>query len=249
MLNRQDPRLDIDCFLLAGKLLMQSGAETFRVEDTMQRMAFSQGYAEAVCHATITSLIFSAGHGFPTRIVPITTRTLDLHTISQINEISRKLTAHQLTAAEALETLKLIEASASPRPIRQIFFATVASGSFVPLFQGVPFDIPAAAAAGGLGCAVLLLLHRATKIKFFAEFFASLAVGCAAVLSVQLGAGLETDKIMISAVMPLVPGVAITNALRDLIAGHLVSGAAKGLEGLLTALSIGSGAAIALSLL
>lgn len=249
MTSQSIDQLDIECFLLAGKLLMQSGAETFRVEDTMLRMAVSQGYTEAASYATITYLTFSAGRAYPARIVPITSRSFDLNKISRINDISRKLTAHQLTVEEAFEALKRIEAAPPMRPLRQILFAALASGSFVLLFQGVAYDIPAAAFAGGLGHSILLFMHYVTKIKFFAEFVAALLVGCAAVLSVQLGLGLETDKIMISAVMPLVPGVAITNALRDLIAGHLVSGTAKGMEGILTALSIGSGTAVALSIL
>lgn len=54
------------------------------------------------------------------------------------------------------------------------------------------------------------------------------------------------DKIVIGSVMPLVPGLLITNAIRDLMAGHLVSGLSKGTEALLTAFAIGSGIAIVL---
>lgn len=56
------------------------------------------------------------------------------------------------------------------------------------------------------------------------------------------------DKIIIGSVMPLVPGLLITNAIRDLIAGHLVSGLAKGVEAILTAMAIGSGVAVVIGL-
>ena len=39
--------------------------------------------------------------------------------------------------------------------------------------------------------------------------------------------------------MPLVPGVLITNAVRDLMAGHFISGMAKVAEAFLTAFAIG----------
>ena len=49
--------------------------------------------------------------------------------------------------------------------------------------------------------------------------------------------------------MPLVPGVALTNALRDLIAGHLISGLARMVAGTLSALAIGGGIAVVLRFL
>ncbi len=44
--------------------------------------------------------------------------------------------------------------------------------------------------------------------------------------------------------MPLVPGLHITNAVRDLMAGHLVAGVSKGVESVLTAFAIGAGVAV-----
>lgn len=64
----------------------------------------------------------------------------------------------------------------------------------------------------------------------------------------KLGIGIDLDKIIIGSVMPLVPGLHITNAVRDLMAGHLVAGLSKGAEAFLTAFAIGSGIAIVLSI-
>jgi uncharacterized membrane protein YjjP (DUF1212 family) len=66
---------------------------------------------------------------------------------------------------------------------------------------------------------------------------------------VKIGAGQQVDKIIIGSVMTLVPGLLVTNAVRDLMAGHLVSGLSKGAEALLTAFAIGSGIAVVLSFL
>ncbi|MNJ01474.1 hypothetical protein D3C73_1611210 [compost metagenome] len=56
------------------------------------------------------------------------------------------------------------------------------------------------------------------------------------------------DKIIIGSVMPLVPGLLITNAVRDLMAGHLVSGLSKGADAFLTSFAIGTGIGLVLSL-
>ena len=68
-----------------------------------------------------------------------------------------------------------------------------------------------------------------------------------AYFAVQGGYGTQLDKIIIGGVMPLVPGLLITNAVRDLMAGHFTAGMAKGAEAFLTAFAIGSGIALVLS--
>ena len=100
---------------------------------------------------------------------------------------------------------------------------------------------------GGVGYLVIVMMHQLTHVKFFSEFTAALVVGLLAILAVMLGYGVHLDKIIIGSVMPLVPGVAITNAVRDLMAGHFTAGMAKGAEALITAFAIGSGVAVVLS--
>lgn len=241
--------LAADCFLLAGRLLMQSGAETYRAEDTMLRMARSQGYQDAQSFVTPTGIIFSAGHESPTRIAQIPRRATDLSKIAAINAISRALTANQMTLEDAYEQLKALEnKNLFPSELAQVIFAAIASGCFVILFMGSVWDMPAAAVAGGIGHWVCLRMNAITKVKFFAEFTASIAVGILTILSLHFGVGFEEDKIIIGAVMPLVPGVPIANAVRDMMAGHFVSGVTKGAEASLTALAIGSGIAFVLIL-
>lgn len=77
---------------------------------------------------------------------------------------------------------------------------------------------------------------------------ASFLIGMIAYLFIVTGLGAELDKIIIGSVMPLVPGLLITNAVRDLIAGHLVSGISKGAEAFLTAFAIGTGVAVVLAI-
>ncbi len=53
---------------------------------------------------------------------------------------------------------------------------------------------------------------------------------------------------IIGLVMNLVPGVAITNSVRDIIAGDFIAGQTKMTEALLTATSIAVGTGIAFSI-
>ena len=71
-------------------------------------------------------------------------------------------------------------------------------------------------------------------------------IGFLAVLMVKLGWAHSINDIIIGAVMPLVPGIPLTNAARDLVSGNLISGPTRGIEAILTAVSIGSAIVIVL---
>ncbi|MEY9974198.1 uncharacterized membrane protein YjjP (DUF1212 family) [Lysinibacillus sp. RC46] len=248
VLHEVDNEFTIDCLLLAGRIMIESGAETYRVEDTMLRMAHSQNMLDAQCYATPTGIIFSLGKTQPTRITSISNRLTDLQKIALVNSVSRRLTSHMITLEEAYDELKSIQKTNYFLPTYiQVISAALASGCFLIMFKGGWSDFLFACLAGGLGFLVLLLINDLTKVKFFAEFTASLVVGSIAVFSVKYGHGTEIDKIVISSVMPLVPGILITNAVRDLIAGHFMSGMAKGVEAFLTAFAIGAAIAVTLS--
>jgi uncharacterized membrane protein YjjP (DUF1212 family) len=84
-------------------------------------------------------------------------------------------------------------------------------------------------------------------VKLFAEFIAALVGGIVVLLFTRLIPALQLDKMLIGAMIPLFPGIAVTNSLRDLIAGDLVAGVSRGVEGVLTALSVAVATAIVLS--
>ncbi|MDV2888193.1 threonine/serine exporter family protein, partial [Alkalihalophilus pseudofirmus] len=78
--------------------------------------------------------------------------------------------------------------------------------------------------SGGMGYLSFVYFHRFVSVKFFSEFLASFVIGLLAFLFVKIGVGQQLEKIIIGSVMPLVPGLLVTNAIRDLMAGHLVAG-------------------------
>lgn len=236
--------------LLAGSIMLRSGAETYRVEDTMMRIADSFGVKESHSYVTPTGIIFSIEGSEPTKtkLIRITDRTTDLHKVTLVNSISRKISSGDLTLEQAYHSLKELESSNLMFSIAlQVFAAAIASGCFLIMFRGSWVDFLPAFVAGGAGLWSVIYLHRLVPIKFFAEFLASLIIGILSYLFVRFGIGTELDKIIIGAVMPLVPGLLLTNAVRDLMAGHLVSGLSKGAEALLTAFAIGTGIAVVVS--
>lgn len=238
--------------LLAGKIMLQSGGETYRVEDTMMRIAAAFGIENTHSYVTPTGIFFSAEGEEPskTKLIRIMTRSTDLKKVALVNSISRKITSGDVSLKEAYSLLKELEERNVTFPFMvQVAAASIASGCFMIMFMGEWIDFIPSMITGGLGYFGFLYFHRFIPIKFFSEFLASFIIGLLAVIFVSTGIGQQLDKIIIGSVMTLVPGLLLTNAVRDLMAGHLVSGLSKGAEALLTAFAIGSGIAVVLSFL
>lgn len=236
--------------LLAGKIMLENGGETYRVEDTMTRVARAFGLPNAHSFVTPTGIIFSIdGPEQTTRLIRISERSTNLHKVTVVNAVSRRISQGELTVQEAYRLLEQVEAASPGFPIWiKIVSAAVASGCFLIMFGGTWLDFIPALITGGAGYAFLIYFTRLVPIKFFSEFLASLLIGTMAHLLLKSGLGHDLDKIIIGSVMPLVPGLLITNAVRDLMAGHFVSGLSKGAEAFLTAFAIGAGIAFVLSL-
>ena len=234
--------------ILAGKIMLESGAETHRVEDTMSRIAVAYGLENVQCHATPTGINFSVAFEEATSFLRISNRSTDLHKISAVNDVSRNIAEGKCDVDEAFKQLKAIEQAdlAFPSWV-QILFAALVSGSFTIMFGGIWFDYIPAFITGGIGFSAMLAIYHLVEIRFVADFGASFVIGMLAFIFIQTGYGVELDSIIIGSVMPLVPGLLITNAVRDLLAGHLIAGVSRGVEALLTAFAIGAGIAVFLA--
>lgn len=238
----------IEICLLAGKIMLESGAETYRVEDTMSRIAASFGLQHTHSYVTPTAIIFSIDGTQSAKLVRISERSTDLHKVATVNSISRQISSEGLSMYKAKRLLLDVkDTSFSYNIFLKILAAAIASGCFLIMFNGGWDNFFPALIAGGIGFACLEYIQRLVHTKFFAEVMASFVIGLLALLFVKIGFGFRLDKIIIGSVMPLVPGLLITNAVRDLMAGHLVSGLSRGAEAFLTAFAIGTGIAVVLS--
>lgn len=238
------PERDLDLLLntclLAGKIMTESNAEMYRVEDTMSRIASASGNYRLVSYVTQTGLFIGFDRTSTIRMEQITNRTINLERVVKVNNLSRKYVANELTLEELYSALQEVEKDRRMFPVwLQIISAAIISGTIMILFGGELKDLPITLSIGGVGYIVYLCSLHFFRIKFLAEFLSSLIIGIAAILSVRLGIGLNQDLIIIGCVMPLVPGVQITNAIRDLLAGHYVSGVSRGAEAMMTAAMIG----------
>lgn len=230
----------LETCLLAGKLMLESDAEMYRVEDTMSRIALASGDYRLVSYVTQTGLFVGLDGTSTIRMVQILNRSINLEKVSRINQLSREYVTGVFTLDELLEQLKIVEQERKFFPLWLRFVsAAVVSGTIMILFGGVWTDLFLTCLIGGVGYILYYSSLKILRIKFLSEFLAAFFIGCAALLSSQSGLGINQDMIIIGCVMPLVPGVQMTNALRDLLAGHYLSGVSRGTEAMMTASMIG----------
>lgn len=240
--------LALDCFLLAGRIMMESGAETYRVEDTMIRMAVSQNMVNSHCFVTPTGIMFSPSEELATRFVRINNRSTDLERVALVNSVSRNLVSDEYTLQQAYDEMLMIDQTNYRSSIWvQTLAASVASACFFILLGGSWINLPFAFVIGGIGFIIVEKILEETRVKIFAEFIGAFVIGILASLAVYSGVATNLDTLIIGSIMPLVPGLLITNAVRDLMAGHFVSGLSKGAEAFLTAFAIGAGIALVIS--
>ncbi|RIM38473.1 threonine/serine exporter, partial [Staphylococcus cohnii] len=124
--------------------------------------------------------------------------------------------------------------------------AAIACGFFLFMFGGVINDFIFAIIAGAGAFLTFSYVQRYIQIKFFSEFISAAVVIAIAAFFTKIGWAHNQDIITIAGVMPLVPGILITNAIRDLMAGELIAGMSRGVEAALTSFAIGAGVAIVL---
>jgi len=236
----------------AARLMLESGGETYRAEDVAMRILSSQGGMEAECFATSTGLMLSFV-GMDGKVHSIVRRVkkrgMNLERVSLINTLVRDLSADKIDMLEAARRLDLAE-RLSDRPIWvKILASAFGAGFFTLLFGGGLTEAVAAAVSGACLSLLILVLGR-LKLP---DFVTTLAGGALAAASVQalrlIGMQIDVDTTIIGVIMLLVPGVAITNAIRDIIAGDLVAGIARGADAFLTAAAISAGAGGALAML
>ncbi|HFD0848754.1 TPA: threonine/serine exporter family protein, partial [Enterococcus hirae] len=147
----------LDTCLLAGKIMMESNAEMYRVEDTMSRIALASGNYRLVSYVTQTGLFIGLDLTSTIRMEQITNRSINLEKVVNVNNLSRKYVAGELTLNDLYIALQAIEKDRSFFPVwLQILSAAVISGTIMVLFGGEMSDLPITLMIGGIGYAIYL---------------------------------------------------------------------------------------------
>lgn len=242
----------MDMAVKVGEIMLSHGAEAHRVEDTMHRILKTAKLQTTEVFVIMTGMFATlADPSIDT--ITVTKRVRykgnNLKQICYANEISRQYCEGAISLEEAYQlSMKGCEWEYSGK---MSTIGTIMIVTTYPVLVGGTFaDCIAAFFASFV---VRMSTVYAEKIKMH-PFMKDLAVSFFSgtiylILKHFFPIPLHQDAIIISCIMPLVPGVAITNAIRDTLNGDYVSGTARAVEAFIKALSIALGVGISLMLL
>ena len=231
-----------------GYQLMYSGAEIYRVEESTRRLLHAYGLENpevfAIPNCVIVSVTTPQGHPI-TRMRRVPLHGTDIELLERCNSLCRRLCAETPPLDEALAAVGALRSEIPRHSPKWILLGYgVSPAFFAPLFGGGLADM---AGAFLCGLAVGLCLLYGGRFIGANSFFRTAACSAAAAFLplalVRAGLGESVDVVTISALMVLVPGVALTNAMREIMAGDTFSALSRTADAILVASAIALGAA------
>lgn len=235
----------------AGKIILENGGETYRVEETINLICQAYNIKNADSYVTPTGIMFSAEDEYGNNISiikRIKSRTINLEKVSLVNELSRKVQHKIIAAAEFEQELSKINTSKSYSNFALVISSSLAAFFFTLLFNGSIYDALVSLIIGALLRINTNFSSYYNVNDFFINAMGGIITSLIALIFCSQFKILSLDKIVIGSIMPLVPGVALINSIRDTIEGDLISGLARALEATLIALAIAVGTGIVIKL-
>lgn len=249
--NKEDIQQLSNLAMLAGKIMLSNGAETYRVEDTMNRICSSKDNIKTVDSFVTQTGVFltleyeNEVYTYLKRVKDI---GINLNKINLVNDFSRQFISQNISLSKAAETLENINVVPGYPKYLKLFGGSYVSGFFSLMFGGGIHDFMAAFISSLLSLIILDKLSKFKLVFFIDRFIGAFITSLFATFAVKIGLGVNLDKIIIGSIMYLVPGVSITNSIRDTMSGDSLSGMSKGIEAILSALAIAFGVGIVLNL-
>ena len=227
-----------------GEQMLVSGAEVHRVEESISRMGYALG-AERVDVFIITSSMVVTFHlkgsETYTQTRRITTSNTDFEKLHRLNELSRSICNEKLDENEIEKRLKEISSLKRFPVYAEIICYAIIAGAFTLFFGGNIIEAAFSFIIGAIVRTVIFFSDKVIFNKIFSKFLSSAVITLFAVLLVKLKFIPSEDKIIIGNIMTLIPGIGLTNALRDLFTGDSIAGLLRFIESGLIALAIAAG--------
>ena len=228
--------------------LALSGAETFRIEETMRRIIGAYGIecqAFAIPNCVMVSL--EAANGKPLMVMKrVGFHGNDLEAVEKLNALSRRICAETPAPEVAAQWLKETLAGRRTYSVAAYYLGNfLGAAGFCPVFGGTMRDSLWAGLMGLIIGFVTRQMDRRETNPFFSTITAAFAMAVPAYLAAGFHLIDYVDAVIIGSLMILVPGLLITNSMRDIIYGDTNSGINRIVQVLLSALAIAMGTAAA----
>lgn len=234
-----------------GISLIENGSEIARVEYGLTRILEHYGYRNISVFALPSYLIITvslkSGEIY-TSSRNTGNHSTDFDRFASLNQLLRDLSSQRLSAAQIEDQMKVIQGT-HHSPLGQFVAYGFGALGFTGVFGGGPNECIGAFVIG----IFLFVLNNALasrKInRLVRTFVGSVFIATCSHIFLELGLLSDVDTIQIGSLMLLVPGLAITNSLRDFIDEDYLSGVSRIIEALMTAIMIALGVGVVLGVI
>ncbi len=266
----------LDTAVLAGELLLKNGAEIFRVQDTVCCILKAYGIGDYNVYIISNGIFVSVNENkedFCSAVRHVPLGKVHLGNIAEANQVSREICDGSCTLERARERLDEIiypngnekshlrmdagmvsvekdgpRRRSEDSPWLLIPACGMGSACFCYLFGGSPYDSFLAFFLGVILQVFLLGAGKQRISKFISSLMGSFIVTIGSAGIVYLGLNASFDKMVIGAIIPLVPGVAFTNSIREFFNGDYLSGSIHLIDALLSGICIALGVGLGINL-
>lgn len=236
----------------AGHVLLENGAEIFRVEETMERICSFYGVRSENAFVLSNGIFMTAGdsrEGTFARVQQILVGRTNLAKVTAVNQLSREIAEGKYTVEEAQRILEDIKRMPEKRKSVKILGSAVGSWAFCCLLGGTLEDGMVAFVAGFILYIYVLQVANPFLSRIVGTIGGSALVTLICGLAHLAGLGQHLNSMIIGSIMPLIPGVPFTNGIRDVANEDYLSGAVRMLDATLIFFCIAIGVGMGISLL
>lgn len=237
--------------LQAGRILLENGAEIFRVEDTVYRICHYYGLKSASAFVLSNGIFVTSGDEEETqfaKVLQIPVNNANLSRVAEVNQLSRQIEEHAFTLQEAREELNRIENMPGFPAKLQIAAAGIAGACFSFMFGGNLQDFICSFFIGVLLQFYLLRIGKPHFSKIVCNIIGGAWVTLLSILCYRLKLGSHLEAMMIGAIILMVPGMAFTNGIRDMADGDYISGSVRMMDSVLVFFCIAMGVGFVIAL-
>lgn len=233
----------IDIALTAGEILLANGAENYRIEETVSIICEAYSFnGECIAMSNGIFLLIEDSNGEKiTSMKKVKDKHVDLYRIELINSFSRNIQKNQLSYAEAKNNLNEIEKAPNFTMRIRTMAACMTGFIYTLFFNGTVQD---GIAAVMICLITYMLFEKVSQLGFFQflEFFlAGVLIGGASIFAHFLIPAISYHNVITGAIMILLPGVVLTNGIKDVLCGDFSAGIAKFSEAMIVIIAVGVG--------
>ena len=244
--------VELEIILKAGKILLSSGAEISRTEDTMNYIARAMNFKDLEAYVSNRGIFATAkkdDNTEITRIYNVPEVDINLSKIESVNALSRRITQKSITIEEVINELEKIDTMPDYLIFWRLVAYTIGASGFSYAIGSSITDSIIAGIIGLILGAYMCTIKRILNSDVLITILGSILIALFGNLFIHFNIGSNLSVILLGAMIDIVPGVPFVNAIREYSQNNYNTGITLMMRALLTCISMAVGVAVVQSLL